>query len=351
MNKSKNNSTREQGQTIEVDLDESIQVSHSRNAKTFIPDPDELVKQPPLSVSDAKYLPEEGEYRGIRLEKLPVKGLKSFLYGFTGLIAVMLGWEIYSVFRSALETHWSLATGFMLLVTLVSIFGLRLVFSYLSDKENMAELLEIQLEAESLELAHDFGKAQTFIQKLRRFYKGKPQELPYQASIKQLADYSDDKEVIAHINHVFLAPLDKEAFRRVSNYSLQTGTVVAASPWASLDMALALWRSMKMIDEVAQVYGMRPSLPNRYKLLKQVVRYLALIGASEIAIDQVVQEFSASSLTGMTGARLGQGIGAGIYTARIGIAAMVASRPIAFETEQKPKLRDLVSQLVKRVKS
>ncbi len=351
MSNTKKRPTREQGQTIEIELDEAIHSSHSRQAKTFTPDQDELVNQPPLSIAEDKYLPELGEYSGLRLEKLPVKGLKSFLYGFAGLISVVLGWEIYSVFQSALEIHWSLAAGFVGLVSLVSLFGIRLVFNYLRDKESMAVLQEIQLEAEALEQAHDFGKARPFIQKLQRFYKGKPQELHYQACIKQLADYSDDKEVVAHINHVFLQPLDREAFRRVSNYSLQTGTVVAASPWASLDMALALWRSMKMIDEVAQVYGMRPSLPNRYKLLRQVVRYLALIGASEIAIDQVVQEFSASSLTGMTGARLGQGIGAGIYTARIGIAAMVASRPIAFEAEQKPKLRDLVSQLVKRVKS
>jgi putative membrane protein len=157
--------------------------------------------------------------------------------------------------------------------------------------------------------------------------------------------------VIDHIDRVFLQPLDKEALRRISNFSLQTGAAVAVSPWAALDMLLSLWRSIKMIDDVAQVYGMRPSLANRYKLLKLVIHQLAFVGVSEIVIDQVMDEFGSSTLTGIASARLGQGLGAGIYTARIGIAAMSVSRPIVFSKENRPKAKSVIKPMIENMKA
>jgi len=175
--------------------------------------------------------------------------------------------------------------------------------------------------------------------------------LNFQRCLEQLPDYSNDREVVEHIERVFLQPLDKEALRRVSNYSLQTGTTVAVSPWASLDMLLSLWRSIKMIDDIAQVYGMRPSMVNRYKLLKLVIHQLVFVAVSEVVIDQVMEEFGSSTLTGMAGARLGQGLGAGIYTAKIGVAAMKVCRPMVFSKDKQPTIRSIIAELILRMKA
>jgi putative membrane protein len=106
-----------------------------------------------------------------------------------------------------------------------------------------------------------------------------------------------------------------------------------------------------MIDDIAQVYGMRPSLSNRLKLLKLVIHQLAFIGMSEIVIDQVMEEFGSTTLSGMASARLGQGLGAGIYTARIGIAAMKVSRPIAFSKERQPKTKSVIVPMLENLKA
>jgi putative membrane protein len=127
--------------------------------------------------------------------------------------------------------------------------------------------------------------------------------------------------------------------------------VVAASPWASLDMVLSLWRSIKMIDDIAQIYGIRPSLTNRYKLLKLVFHQLAFVGSSEIVIDQVVHELGSSVLTSMASTRLAQGLGAGIYTAKIGIAAMEVSRPIAFLNSDQPKVKSVIRPMLGKMKT
>ncbi len=51
----------------------------------------------------------------------------------------------------------------------------------------------------------------------------------------------------------------KLALKQITAYSQQTGVLIALSPLALLDMVLALWRNVRMIDEIGQIYGLRPS--------------------------------------------------------------------------------------------
>ncbi|MFT7186223.1 MAG: putative membrane protein [Pseudohongiellaceae bacterium] len=344
---------RQEGQNFDVPSEDSKVKAETktRQAKTFIPDQTETLNEVPEAITAGERLPHISEYSGISLEAIPVKGLKSFLYGLGSLLIFLVGWEVFTVFKSALETHWLIATSYVLLLVLVSGFGFRVLRSYLRDQENLGALEDIQKQARRLNEVHDVGNAKAFVNTLKEFYTHKPQIVYFQRCIEKLPNYSNDREVIDHIDRVFLQPLDKEALRRVSNFSLQTGASVAASPWAALDMFLSLWRSIKMIDDIAQVYGMRPSLANRYKLLRLVIHQLAFVGASEIVIDQVMDEFGSSTLTSMASARLGQGLGAGIYTAKIGIAAMKVSRPIAFSKEHQPKAKSIIIPMIENMKT
>lgn len=344
-------SSRKEGRVL--DIPEGVQKvkTETRQAKTFIPNQDETLHEVPEAITAGESLPHVSEYSGISLEAIPVKGLKSFCYGFAALLIVLLGWEVVTVLKSALAFHWLLASSFALLLVLVSGLALRVLRSYMRDQENLGALATIQKQARRLSDVHDIGNAKAFVNDLKRFYNDKPQLVYLQRCIDKLPDYSNDREVIEHIDRVFLQPLDKEALRRISNFSLQTGTAVAVSPWAALDMLLSLWRSIKMIDDVAQVYGMRPSLANRYRLLKMVIHQLAFVGATEIVIDQVVDEFGSATLTGIASARMGQGVGAGIYTARIGIAAMKVSRPIEFTGDNQPKTKSIIRPMIEKLKA
>lgn len=347
---------RTSGHTFQVDSDPSVDHAETdreqpRQAKTFMPDEEERLSAAPETITAGERLPRISEYSGIELQALPLKGLKNFFKVTGVLLLILLGWDIYDVFRSALALHWLAASAFVLLVALVGGQGLRLLWRYTRDRDTLESLNDIQQDAQRLTSANDFGDAGPFIQRLQDFYADKPQAIFYQRCIDQLPDYSNDREIIEHIERVFVQPLDSEALRRVSSFSLQTGAAVAVSPWASLDILLSLWRSLKMIDEVAQVYGIRPSLTNRYKLLKQVTHQLIFVGATDIMIDQLMSEFGAASLTTMTSTRIGQGVGAGIYTARIGIAAMAVSRPIEFNSQNKPKLKSVISPMLSHIKN
>lgn len=321
-----------------------------RKAKTFIPSETEQLDQVPESITAGERLPNVPEYASIRLTALPLKGLKSFLYGLGILLALLFGWEIYTVVKSALEIHWLAAAFFLALVSLVSVLGLRSLWSYFRDQENYQQLASIQAQALTLSTTNDIAKGEALVQLISDFYEDKPQAVYLKRTVDSLPDYSNDREVVAHLDQVFLQPLDDEALRRISNYSLQSGVAVALSPWASLDMMLALWRSLKMIDSIGEVYGTRPSLLNRYRLLRSVIHQLAFVGISDLIIDNLVEESAKASLIGATSTRLGQGLGAAVYSVRIGIAAMKVSRPIEFNDSNKPKLKTVIAPMLNRLR-
>lgn len=339
------------GRSFDIPLDDSGTQHKERKSKTFIPGEAETLNEVPESITAGERLPHVSEYSGIKLEALPFKGMKSFIYSVAALLLILLAWEVFSTINSLLEVHWLLASAFAGFVTIVMFMALRVVWDFFRGRESVEALEALQKKSQHLSNVNDLGSAKQLISEFNVFYLNKPQNLYFQRCLDQLPDYSNDREVVEHIERVFFRELDKEALRRVSNYSLQTATAVAVSPWASLDMLFSLWRSIKMIDDVAQVYGMRPSMFNRYKLLKLVMHQLVFVAASEVVIDQVIEEFGSSTLASMAGARLGQGLGAGIYTARIGVAAMQVCRPIAFSSESKPKVKVLFMLMANKLRA
>ena len=132
--------------------------------------------------------------------------------------------------------------------------------------------------------------------------------------------------------------------KRITDYSQQTAVLVALSPLALLDVFLALWRNLRMIDEIGQIYGLRPSKLGRLKLYRQLFNSMVIASASEIMADYW-SDFSSASLTNVLSTRLAQGMGVGLYTARIGIRAMALCRPVNFDKKTRPGLADLLPHI------
>ena len=146
-----------------------------------------------------------------------------------------------------------------------------------------------------------------------------------------------------------LAPLDAEALRLINRSSSQTALAVALSPWVSLDMALSLLRNGQMLARIGELYGLRPSLLTRWRLIKMVVAHLVGAGASEWAPGASrrhprPRRRPDGRAAGNSGHR------AGLYTAKIGLAAMEVCRPMGFVAEPKPVFKHLWEHLVVQVK-
>lgn len=317
-----------------------------REARLFTPKDEALLNQAPEAITAGEKLPHIDTYSSLHLDALPTKGLKAFLVSLALFFSLMIGWQVYSVFRELLEVHWSLASGFITLLAIVTGLGLRLLRNTFYDAGNLGTLENIHEHADALQESRAVNGAAALVNELREFYADKPQAPYLKRCLDRLPDYSDDSEVIDHLHRAFLKPLDKEALRRVSAHSLQTGTIIALSPWAAMDTALVFWRNIKMVEDIAQIYGVRPSLGNRFKLVKKVIGHLAVVGASQVLVDSLVQNFATAGVGLPVLGAFAQGAGAGIYTAKIGIATIEVSRPMTLAQAEKPNLSAIIEPMV-----
>lgn len=173
---------------------------------------------------------------------------------------------------------------------------------------------------------------------------------------KEIIDWQDalqghhnDKEVLSLFEQQVLVAADKDAMKQVSANASACAAMIAVSPFALLDMAIVLWRNFKMLNNVSQSYGVKLGYWGRIALVRSVFKTMLYAGASEILADAGNYAMGAG-ITGKLSTRLGQGVGAGVLTARIGVKAMQACRPIPWLATQKPGLGKITTQLVSDLK-
>ncbi|WP_169434525.1 YcjF family protein [Marinobacterium rhizophilum] len=321
-----------------------------RRARQFIPDAEAQLNAvpPPITATE----PRDGapDFSQLKLERIPVRGLRALGLGLLALVLVIAGAELVQLFSAARETHWLVAAALGTLIGGVGLLAVRSLASFLGARKSLDQLIGLRHLADRMSGRRTTARRKTLLQTIQKFYRAKPQAAVLDKALETLPDYSDDAETLQHLDQHFVMQLDRTAMQIVSRYSAQTGAAVAISPWAAMDMLLALWRSISMIDAIAQVYGVAPSYPTRLKLLRQVLQQLTFVGASEVTIDQLSEDLGGAALAGVVSARAGQGLGAGILSARLGLAAMRALRPLPFGEGRQPGIRALLRPLIDRLK-
>ena len=331
-------------------LEESVKSNPKiRAGKDFKPSQTDQQDSPPKSIVMGERLPSQMDYSYLQLEAMPIRGLKRLAWSIGLLILSLVVWDVYDTIATAMSVHWLAAFSIATLSILVVVVSLITLYKYRKDSRRHNGYKTIRKSAERCRSVSSNTADQHLVAELKSFYVGKPQQVLLDQCLSSLPDYALGHEVVSHINDVFLKPLDEEALKRVSRFSAQTGLAVALSPWVAVDMAFSLWRNIKMIDEIGQLYGLRPSLINRITMLKSIIGHLALSGAGELAADQILDEVGGASLASHFSVRLSQGLGVGLYSAKIGLATIAVLRPIEF-LENKPDLKSLTRLIIEQVK-
>lgn len=166
-------------------------------------------------------------------------------------------------------------------------------------------------------------------------------------------DELNDAEILQLYSRNILSQVDKKAINEIANFSTESVVLIALSPIAVLDMLIILWRNLRLINKIASLYGLKLGYWSQVKLIKQVVINMAYAGTSELIAD-LSTDLLGAELLGKLSARMAQGLGAGMLTARLGLKTMNMCRPIPFDSsglgEDKPKLAHVRQQIVKQVK-
>jgi putative membrane protein len=141
-------------------------------------------------------------------------------------------------------------------------------------------------------------------------------------------------------------PLDQKARSMVMGSAKRVSVVTAVSPRALVDIGFVLFENMRLIRQLAELYGGRPGTLGFWRLARNVVGHLAITGSIAVG-DGLIQQVVGHGLASKLSSRLGEGVVNGLLTARIGIAAIDVCRPLPFSEETRPTIGDFMSELTR----
>ena len=158
-----------------------------------------------------------------------------------------------------------------------------------------------------------------------------------------LADTHDDREALQLFERIVLRPLDELAYGAIRRAARDTAVGASISPVGGLDAAIVLWRSMRMVREIAEIYGLRPTRLSLFALVRRMIVTAAFSVTTDMVGD-IVGAHLGGRVAGLVSGKLAEGIYAGVRTGRLGILAIEQCRPLPFAADDRPNLRQLVSQ-------
>ncbi|QUS38773.1 TIGR01620 family protein [Tardiphaga alba] len=157
----------------------------------------------------------------------------------------------------------------------------------------------------------------------------------------------DGADLIRLAERELMSPLDIEARRLVSVAAQRVSVVTAISPRALVDMLFVAAAAIRLVRQLAHLYGGRPGTLGMIRLLRHVISHLAITGGMA-ASDSVIEQMLGHGLAAKLSQRLGEGILNGMLTARLGLAAIDVTRPLPFTALPRPQLADLAKDLLRK---
>mgnify|MGYP002678121592 CR=1 FL=1 len=205
-------------------------------------------------------------------------------------------------------------------------------------------------EARTLMHSHGVGKARAFCEGLAR-QAGLDQSHPaLQRWYAAIHETQSDREVVSLYAHLVQPVLDAQARREISRSAAESTLMIAVSPLALVDMGFIAWRNLRLINRIANLYGIELGYYSRLRLFRLVLINIAFAGASEL-VREIGMDWMSQDLAARLSTRAAQGIGAGLLTARLGIKAMELCRPLPWIDDDKPRLGDFRRELVGQLKT
>jgi putative membrane protein len=265
-----------------------------------------------------------------------------------GLVSLGLGLGIVHLIEDLFARSQSLG---YLALALAAVAGL--AFTVVVGREafglmRLAAIEKLHLRAAEVLRSDDRAASREVVNDLLKLAHQNPQLARARAALTNHADdIIDGADMIKLAERELMTPLDQEARRLVSLAAQRVSIVTAVSPRAVIDVLFVFVAAMRMIRQLARLYGGRPGALGMFRLMRQVIGHLAITGGLA-ATDSLVQQMLGHGIAAKLSHRLGEGVLNGLLTARLGLAAIDLTRPLPFTALPRPALADLAKDLLSK---
>ncbi|MEY3220421.1 MAG: hypothetical protein RIT27_1778 [Pseudomonadota bacterium] len=226
----------------------------------------------------------------------------------------------------------------------------RLTWVTWQDFLALKSVSNLQADGKELLESNQYGLAMPYVNKISRFYSQRPDvKARLERFYMTVNDSHSDSEVCALFSKQVLEELDRRAYHLILKQAKETALLIALSPRAFLSSFLTLWGTVKMVRDVATLYGGRPRFVSSIKLLGAVFQNLIYAGVSE-QVAESLSNLLGGSLLSVVSTQLAQGVGSGILTARVGLHAMRVCRPLPFRADEQPQWQHIARDVWSAVK-
>ena len=318
---------------VVMDPDEAGRLS--RGTIQIVPEAEPA--QLPVPV-DTPLLPER---RGFRWGTL-------FWSAVAGLVLLGSGLGILNLVEDLFARNEGL--GFLgLALAVIAVVALAVVtMRELVGLARLATIEKLHLRAAEVLISDDRAASRTVVADLLKLAHRTPQLARARSALQSHTDdIIDGADMIRLAERELMTPLDEEARRLVSSAAQRVSVVTAVSPRALFDVLFVFVASLRMIRQLARLYGGRPGALGMIRLLRHVIAHLAITGGMA-ASDSLIQQMLGHGIAAKLSQRLGEGMLNGLLTARLGLAAIDVTRPLPFNALPRPALTDLAKDLIRK---
>ncbi|WP_296593107.1 YcjF family protein [Methylophaga sp.] len=274
------------------------------------------------------------------------RGLKWLIVTLFILLIGMLAWDVVDFAQMLWQQSKAMGLAFSAFAVFLAGLVLQQLLVYRRNQKQLKRADKIREQADKLVHEQHLGNAKKWLNSLETFYDGQPQSDLLKPCIDKLPDYLNDSEVVYRISEDFYRQLDRQAIHIIERTSISSAAMIAVSQLAVVDSLLVVWKTLKMINQINMIYGVRLNRLAQWRLNLRVCK----IALGSYASQAGISFFSEQVGIGLGGKILGsvaQGFGVGLYQARIGIHAMQHIRPVAFSSDERPKL-NMFANLLRR---